>query len=175
MIVLITRTLRPGGKFASNSRMNAGVSSPCNWTAVNPACCTISATRAADSLRKTPTSSMLPGSCAMIPCASSNETRRLLGANTNPSASAPASIEAAASSMQVVAQILIQVRMSLLGNLCPQSVNCATPLGRRSRQLRIEARFLENLPEFLAGIISPHQRFTNQEGLVAKIVEFPDL
>src|SRR5205823_2403941 len=61
------------------------------------------------------------GSCAAISLACSAETRRLLGAKTNPRASAPASMEARASSMHVVAQNLIQIRIDRLSK---ESVAC---------------------------------------------------
>src|SRR5712671_6104901 len=61
----------------------------------------------------TPIRSTSRGNWLIIRCASSVETRRLLGAKIKPKASAPASIELSASSREVVPQILIQVRIQL--------------------------------------------------------------
>src|SRR2546423_251735 len=119
--------------------------------------------------------SMRAGNCAMMACACSTVTRRLLGAKTNPRASAPASMEARASSIEVVAQNLIQVFINFGGILDCKLVDCPTPISRSCGQWRIETCFFQKLAEFLSGIVSAHQRLTNQKDLIAKIIQFPDL
>src|ERR1051326_3702452 len=105
----------------------------------------------------------------MIVCACPGVILRLLGAKIKPSASAPASMELSASSREVVPQILIQVRMqfifreSCFGFL----LDCATPMRRSRGGWRIPSRILQELLQFLPGVLSAHQRFANQEGLIA--------
>src|SRR5216684_5362688 len=127
---------------------------------------------------------MPAGSPAMIARACSAVTRRLLGAKTKPTASAPASMAAIPSSTEVVAQILIQIRMfgcsgfhfkSEAAATIKRSVDFAAPGRRRTGRLGIKTRFFQQRPQFFAGIFGAHQGLSDQEGLIARVEQISDL
>ncbi len=95
----------------ANCLQNTAVSSPWNCSIASGACCSTDTISPALESTKSPTGITNGGSRSMIAAAVSGVTYRELGRqNTNPTASAPASAAASASSTRVIPQILIRVR-----------------------------------------------------------------
>src|SRR6185312_480766 len=95
---------------------------PCNCAAVKPEQATLCSISNGSSVANTPTFSTPTGSRRVISSTCSEVTCRLLGANTNPTASAPASTASSASSTFVFAQILTH-----MANSRPRPTTPATP------------------------------------------------
>src|SRR5271157_601936 len=105
-----TQTMRASAP--SRSRRLAGSSgfaSKCNCTPVKPQALTVETISSTPASTNTPILSTVAGRRGTIAATCSAVTRRGLGANTNPTASAPASAASSASSSEVLPQILIQM------------------------------------------------------------------
>src|SRR5579859_1133933 len=176
-----------GLSTARNSSMRRtprGVSWPWSWTAVRPASSTICQTRSKSSSTKTPTFSTAAGSRAMMARASAGAMRRGLSAKTKPSASAPAVTATSASSRFVVPQIFTHVivapKLAAPKNLTRLSGRVGEgrkPLVFRPGFPRIHADrpddrrlgLRQHLQQRFAGRLSAHERFADEERLIARL------
>jgi len=118
---------RPGRRRRSASA-TSGPSSPWSWTPSRPTSWTMPRTRSTVASTKTPRDATLGCTWRAISRALDGVTRRGLGANTNPSALAPARTAARASPSRVMPQILTNVAPGGISQRTPPPGACTGAL-----------------------------------------------
>src|SRR5271169_2000523 len=103
-------------KCSRKRRAKPGSEAVCSCTPVRPHSMTVSTTSSKPGSTKTPNFSIVFGSSGAISFTCAHVTCRGLSAKTKPTASAPASTASWASSRQVLAQILIHMRLTSARN-----------------------------------------------------------